>query len=97
MGDEHYEHSPTFLALRVRSLRLHCPFECIRGTLLHSACCEPLFFLPRDNRRGALPFEHRLKMYGVHVLVLVLWVQADRNELLSFELAQVLTHGLFGS
>ena len=36
-------------------------------------------------------------MHGVHVLVLVLWVRVDRDELLTFELVQVLTHGLFGS
>ena len=35
-------------------------------------------------------------MHSVHVLVLVLWVREDGYELLSFELAQVLTHGLFG-
>ena len=35
-------------------------------------------------------------MHSVHVLVLVLWVRANGDELFSFELAQVLTHGLFG-
>ena len=35
-------------------------------------------------------------MYGVHVLVLVQRVRVDGNELLSFELAQVLAHGFFG-
>lgn len=35
-------------------------------------------------------------MHSVHVLVLVLWVRTDGDELLSSELAQVLTHGLLG-
>lgn len=36
-------------------------------------------------------------MYGVHVLVLVLWVRADGNELFGFELAQMLAYSLLGS